>query len=565
MNLLAIYHNPKSNYAYAFSSRELHLRIRTEKNDIKEVFVYIALKHVWEEKKKYRMKKIASDRLYDYFQIEFPTDDARLGYYFELSDGKDTILYSESGFTKTFDDENSYLHYFQYPYINDIDVCKIPKWVHNGIFYEIFVERFCNGDKSNDPKTLTPWNERPTPKSFYGGDLEGIIKKLNYLKDLGINGLYLTPIFQSPSNHKYDTADYRTIDEAFGSKETLVRLVKEAHKKGIRVILDGVFNHCGFLFAPFQDVLKNQENSYYKDWFHIDKFPVSLDTPNYRYFSVCKTMPKLNTSNPGLKRYILDTVEYWTRETCIDGWRMDVSDEVDHTFWRDFRKLVKGINNNAVIIGENWHNAYPWLMGEQFDSVMNYPVTKSCIQYFGTKEINAKLFACDLYKYLMNNYEQVNYAMFNLLDSHDTKRFLTWCSGDTRRLKCAVMFLFCYVGMPCIYYGSEIGIEGEGDPDCRRTFDWNENNWDKDLFNFCKKIIELRKNEKCLQYGKVKMYAEDDVFYLERTYGSVKITAVINNTDVEKKIKPLGEVLLSTEKTSNDKLTPFSGCIYRKL
>lgn len=563
MNLLAIYHNPKSNYAYAFSNRELHLRIRTEKNDIKEVFVYIALKHAWEEKKKYRMEKIASDRLYDYFQFNFPTDDARLGYYFELSDGNDSIIYSESGFSKTFDDENSYLYYFQYPYINDVDVCKIPKWVHNSIFYEIFVERFCNGDKSNDPKDLTPWNELPTPKSFYGGDLEGIIQKLDYLSDLGINGLYLTPIFQSPSNHKYDTADYRTIDEAFGSKETLIRLVKEAHKKGIRVILDGVFNHCGFLFAPFQDVLKNQENSYYKDWFHIDKFPVSLDTPNYRCFSFCKTMPKLNTSNPGLKRYILDTVEYWTRETCIDGWRMDVSDEVDHTFWRDFRRLVKSINNNAVIIGENWHNAYPWLMGEQFDSVMNYPVTKSCIEYFAANKIDAEFFACDLYKYLMNNYEQINYSMFNLLDSHDTKRFLTLCRGDTRKFKCAVMFLFCYVGMPCIYYGSEIGIEGEGDPDCRRTFDWDESHWNKDLFSFFKSVIKLRKKEKCLQYGKVKMYAENGVFYLERTYGNEKLIAAINNTDTEREISSLGEIQISTEKHCENILMPFSGCIYR--
>lgn len=566
MNLEAIYHSGKSNYAYAFNDHELHIRLRTAKNDVSEVFVYIALKHLWHEKKKYAMRKVASDRLFDYYQFNYVTDDTRLGYYFELSDGKSTVIYSESGFSETFDDENSYLHYFQYPYINDIDVCKVPDWVHEAVFYQIFVDRFYNGDKSNDPENLSAWNELPTPKSFYGGDLEGIIQKLGYLEDLGINGIYLTPIFKSPSNHKYDTADYRMVDEAFGDKETLKRLVSKAHEKGIRIILDGVFNHCGFLFAPFQDVLKNGDRSYYKDWFHIDSFPVSTDPVNYRVFSQCPYMPKLNTSNPDLKKYIFDTVEYWTRETGIDGWRLDVSDEVDHCFWRDFRKLVKGINKDAVIIGENWHNAYPWLMGDQFDSVMNYPLTKSCVEFFAQGKINAELFVCDLYHYLMRYYDQVNYTMLNLLDSHDTVRFLTCCGNDKRKLKLAVLFLHCYVGIPCTYYGSEIGLAGKGDPDCRRTFDWNEDHWDKELRDFYKKVIKIRKTHQSLKAGTIKMHADGGLVFIEREADSEKTLVILNNTENSRPVTlPCGEAteLLSGRSYKNKAtIPPMSGYIF---
>lgn len=571
MNLQALYHQPKSNYAYAYSETELHIRLRTAKNDCSKVMLVISLKHIWSDKKKYEMNKVASDRYFDYYQYDYVTDDPRLGYYFELSDGEKTLIYSESGISKTFDDEYAYFHYFQFPFINPIDLHRVPEWVHEAVFYQIFVERFCNGDTRNDPQPLTLWKELPKPKSFYGGDLQGIINKLDYLQDLGINVLYLTPIFQSPSNHKYDTTDYRKIDEAFGDKETLCQLVSQAHQKGIRVILDGVFNHSGYLFAPFQDVLKNGENSEYKDWFHIRSFPVSCNPLSYRTFGTTPEMPKLNTSNSELKKYLLDTVAFWTKETGIDGWRLDVSDEIDHNFWRAFRKAVKGINSDAVIIGENWHNAYPWLMGDQFDSVMNYPVTKACVQFFAMQKDNAQDFADNLSGFLMWNSEQVNFAMLNLLDSHDTMRFLTWCGGNVERFKLAVLFLFSYIGIPCTYYGSEIETQGNGDPDCRRTFDWNETHWNQELYKFYKHIILIRKEQKALQYGSITLYAKDDVFFLKRTYEKQVIVTVINNTALPKTIslncQKAEDILTQTEyegSLNNLFLTmsPYSGSMY---
>lgn len=565
MNLQALYHNPKSNYAFAYNNHELHIRLRTAKDDCKFATLVIAKKHAWMEKQKFQMKKVATDRYFDYYQYNYITDDPRLGYYFLISDGRATHVYSESGVTETFDDQYAYFHYFQYPFINPIDVHTIPEWVHGAVFYQIFVERFCNGDRSNDPQNVAPWSELPKPKSFSGGDLQGILEKLDYLKELGINGLYLTPIFESPSNHKYDTTDYRKIDPSFGNKDLLCKLVKQAHEKGIRIILDGVFNHSGYFFAPFQDALKNGVQSKYADWFHFLEFPENDGSPKYRCFGTSANMPKLNTSNPQLKKYLLDTVAYWMKETGIDGWRLDVSDEIDHQFWRDFRKLVKGINPEAVIIGENWHNSYPWLMGDQFDGVMNYPVTKSCIQFFASQEISAEEFAENLSSSLMWNSDQANFSMLNLLDSHDTMRFLTWCQGDKKKLMLAILFLFSYVGIPCTYYGTEIGMEGNGDPDSRRTFDWDESHWDKDLLTFYKRIISFRKKCKPLQYGNIQMWANDGAFYLEREYGNEKVLTVLNNTGEDKNILlPPGKAIewVTTEKTADmhtEFLKPFGG------
>lgn len=567
MNFQGLCHIEKSNYAYAYSSCELHLRLRTAKNDCTAVSVVIARKHVWSEKKAYPMEKVATDRYFDYYQYNFTTDDPRLGYYFLISDGKQTLVYSESGVSKTFDDQYAYLHYFQYPFINPIDVHHVPDWVHEAVFYQIFVERFCNGDQSNDPEKLSAWNELPTSNSFYGGDLQGIISRLDYLQGLGINGLYLTPIFESRSNHKYDTADYRKVDPAFGDTETLCRLVSEAHKRGIRVVLDGVFNHCGENFAPFQDVMENGSKSKYAEWFHFLQYPDDGKKARYRTFSDCGYMPKLNTSNPGMKKYLLDTVTGWMRTTGIDGWRLDVSDEVDHEFWRSFRNAVKAVNPEAVIIGENWHDARPWLEGDQFDGVMNYPVTKACIRYFATQELNAELFSADLSCCLMWNSAQANFSMLNLLDSHDTMRFLTWCGGDKRRMKLAVLFLFSYVGIPCTYYGSEIGMEGKGDPDSRRTFNWDKSTWDTGLWDFYHSAMMLRRENTALQRGDVRMWAKDDIFYLKRFDDAQTILTVLNNTGNQKIFRLPGsvsaEVLLKSGEISDGRLEPFSGAVLK--
>lgn len=578
LNLQAICHIQKSNYAYAYKKDELHIRLRTAKDDCTQVKLVISEKHRWSEKTSYEMKKVASDHLFDYYQYCYDATNSRLGYYFEISDGQDTLIYSESGFSKTYDDMNAYFHYFQFPYINEVDVHQVPAWVNETVFYEIFVERFCNGDSENDKKELCTWGEKPGPHSFYGGDLQGILDRLDYLEELGVNGLYLTPIFSSPSNHKYDIYDYEKIDPMFGDKELLCKLVEEAHKKGIRIILDGVFNHCSWYFTPFQDVILHGEKSKYKDWFYIRSFPITrytseevsdysqpldLSQLNYSIFGTSPNMPKLNTENKELRKYLFDTVAYWTKEAKIDGWRLDVSDEVSHDFWRKFRKVVKDINPEALILGENWHNAYPWLQGDQFDGVMNYPFTKSAIQYFAMGEKDAKDLAADLSEYLMWNSRQVLVSMLNLLDSHDTVRFLTWCNGDERKLKMALMLMFTYIGMPGIYYGTEIGMTGNGDPDCRKTFDWERSNWNEELFEFTKQLVKLRKTMKSLKYGDIQIYAKDEVFYLKRQYEEETLVTILNITQSEKEIELQDNktYLLSTGDMKNNIILPLTGVI----
>lgn len=542
MNIEALCHIPKSNYAYAYSDQELHIRLRTAKDDMEQVNLVFSHKYDWNKRlKKYPMKKILSDRYYDYYQYEIKSEDFRIGYYFELNDRNQSLYYTEAGIVKEFDHNQAYCYFFQYPYVNPTDVHTQPDWIHDAVFYQIFVERFHNGDTENSPPHLSDWSSEPKPRSFFGGDLQGIIDKLDYLEELGINGLYLTPIFQSPSNHKYDTVNYFEIDSYFGNKEVFGKLVQQAHEKGIRIVLDAVFNHCSNSFPPFLDVAEKGKASKYYDWFIIDGDTVKTDPPNYTMFGFVGYMPKFNTANPELKEYLLSSVRYWTTEFDIDGWRLDVSDEIDHQFWREFRTLVKGLKKEAIIIGENWHDAYPWLMGDQFDSVMNYPVTKKCLDFFAKEQIDALTFEQQLSSYLMRYPDQVNEAMLNLLDSHDTERFLYSAGGRKEALRNAAAFLFAYKGMPCTYYGTETGMTGAHDPGCRKGFDWNRKNWDMELFELYKKLIVIRKAEKALQYGELSFLSTKQLFVMKRKYENEAVVIVINQTKEEQLLRVAAE------------------------
>ena len=220
------------------------------------------------------------------------------------------------------------------------------------------------------------------------GTLKESLNILDYLEELGINGIYFTPIFHAYSNHKYDTIDYREIDPQFGTKETLKTLIEECHKRNIRVMLDAVFNHSGYYFLPFQDLLEKGEKSKYKDWFHPHSFPLKGgERPNYETFGFFESMPKLNTANPEVKKYLLEVSAYWIEEFDIDGWRLDVANEVDQPFWREFRKTVKNIKPDLYILGEIWHDSMPWLRGDQFDAVMNYPFTNHVFRLVASQTI----------------------------------------------------------------------------------------------------------------------------------------------------------------------------------
>lgn len=531
MNREALYHCPKSNYAYPYTTTDIRIRFRTAKDDIKEVRLYYGVKYDWGNKTYRMMEKIGSDEYFDYYQYNIKQEDTRLGYYFKVTDEEETIYYTEAGILDSFDDKRAHCLFFQYPSVHDVDLPHKPDWYSDAIFYQIFVERFANGNPEISPKNTVDWDSNPAPKSFYGGDLEGIRKNLSYLEQLGINAIYLTPIFESPSNHKYDTVDYMEIDSHFGEKETFHRLVKEAHQKGIRIMLDAVFNHCSEKFSPFQDVLEHGEDSKYKDWFRIKEFPVNMETPNYEMFAKVPYMPRFDTTNPEVKQYLFDVVRYWTTTFDIDGWRLDVADEPDHSFWREFRNVVKEIDKDLIIVGEVWHDSMPWLQGDQFDTVMNYPIMHQAIHYFAEETIDARKFSEVLTMQLMKYPDLINEMMFNLLDSHDTERFLYMCKEKSEYLMNAAAFQFGYLGTPCVYYGTEIGISGGYDPGCRRGFNWKREEWNTKLYNWYQKLIAIRKQEDTLRYGTVSFQSTKELFVMKRSYQKTDIYVVINQTN----------------------------------
>jgi glycosidase len=423
-----------------------------------------------------------------------------------------------------------------------------PDWVKHAVFYQIFPDRFANGDPSNDPENVQPWGSTPNFHNFMGGDLQGIIDRLGYLADLGITALYLNPIFQATSNHKYNTFDYLRIDPHFGDLATFHRLIAAAHARGIRVVLDGVFNHCGRGFYAFHDILENGGNSPYLSWFHIDEFPINPydgDKPaNYRTWWDFRSLPKFNTDHPPTRRYLLDVARYWI-EQGADGWRLDVPNEIaDHEFWREFRAVVRAANPQAYIVGEIWSDATPWLDGTQFDGVMNYLFRDLCRDFFARGSIGADAFGAGIDRLLGLYPRAATEVLLNLLGSHDTARFLTEANGDRARLRLATLFQMTFPGAPCVYYGDEVGLDGGGDPLCRGCFPWDEAAWDRDLLEWTRRCIALRHAHPALRTGAylpLLEWAAVNVFAFARWDDREQLVVALNNRHLARTVDlPLG-------------------------
>jgi cyclomaltodextrinase / maltogenic alpha-amylase / neopullulanase len=534
MNKHAIYHVTDVPYAYGVDEKTLFVRIRTANTDVKKAIIYYKDRYDWENPfKAEEMLLSESDELFDYFEAEISVEENRYRYYFELQDKNDkSIFLSERGLTEDIREPKEQ-GAFQFAYLNPADIYKSPAWAQEGIVYQIFPDRFNNADKSNDPEGTLQWGEPVTTTSMFGGDLQGIIDKLDYIEELGVNLLYLTPIFQSSSNHKYNTSDYYAVDKAFGDIDKAKELVDKCHERGMRIVFDAVFNHSGDDFFAFEDVVKNGRKSRYKDWFYIKEFPVDKEKVNYLTFANnVWRMPKLNTENPEVVEYLLKVAEYWIKEIGIDGWRLDVCDEVDHAFWRKFRKTVKKANPEALIIGEIMHEASAWLRGEQLDSIMNYPFKHLSMDFFAKRIIDAEEFDSGLTDNRVIYMKKINNNMFNLIGSHDTARFLTECGEKTERLKLAAAFQYTYIGMPYIYYGDEVGMVGANDPDCRRCMIWDKEKQDRDLFVFYKNLNKIRKENKSLVYGDFKtVYKENNVMAFKRVFNNDEIVVILNNSD----------------------------------
>ncbi len=398
------------------------------------------------------------------------------------------------------------------------------------------------GILANDPEGTLAWgSEDPNRQNFFGGDLQGVIDKLDYLEDLGINGIYFCPIFEASSNHKYDTIDYLKIDPAFGDAETFKKLVDECHRRGMKVMLDAVFNHIGDSSPQWQDVLKNGEDSKYVDWFHINEFPASYKRGEnfedayditYDVFAANPHMPKLNTANPEVQDYLLNIARYWIEAFDIDAWRLDVANEVDHAFWKKFRIICDEAKKDFYILGEIWHSSQNWLQGDEFHAVMNYAFTDAIMGYFVKNELSLSKMVSEMNNQLMLYRDQTNQMQFNILDSHDTPRLLTEANEDKDIMKQAMAFTYIQPGVPCLYYGDEIGLTGGMDPDCRKCMVWEEEKQDRNLHRFVKELNGIRKEQqKILSEGTVywrQVSEESGVIILERMLGGEVIRGAFN-------------------------------------
>jgi len=374
----------------------------------------------------------------------------------------------------------------------------LPGWVKDAVFYEIFPDRFNNGDKQNDPPDVSRWGDPPTRDNFFGGDLQGILDKLDYLEELGITALYLTPIFKANTNHKYDTADYLEIDPAFGSIELLKKLVSKAHNKGIRVVLDGVFNHCGYDFWAFQDVRKNGATSRFAQWFFPQSFPIQNEPPNYSACFGAGDLPKLNTTNPDVIDYLLKVGTYWIEKCDIDGWRLDTAWKVPMDFWRAFRERIKNKKPDAYIVGEVFRYMEHWVRGDTLDATMNYCLRDQILYFCSGEYADSEDFDYDN-RCLQAIYGATAPYQLNVLDSHDRMRLMTYYENDIHRIIMAVVFNFTYMGAPLVYYGDEIGMHGGNDPDCRRTMIWDESEWNGEINTLYRTLIQVRNTHPALR------------------------------------------------------------------
>lgn len=524
MNIPAVTHRGRGIDCYPLDEHTFRIRLTTAKGDFDRAEIcYCMNKYAWStQRQTLPLPRIADDDTLDYYQIDLTGDDTRLCYLFLLYYNSECFYFSEEGLSRTYDFERAYYTFFQYPYIFPCNVHRHIPWTDTTVMYQIFPERFANG-MGEKPYITAPWDATPTPRMYLGGDLPGVTQHLDYLSDLGVNCLYFTPIHPSPTNHKYSIVDYYDVDAGFGGQAAFRELVQAAHARGMRVLLDGVFNHCSEHHPFFEDVKRCGKASPYYDFFLIDGDFPSREKGNYRTFGFSSDMPKLNTGIPAVIDYFCGVGAWWIREFGIDGWRLDVMDEISDDFLRAFRKAVKAANPDALILGEAWHDPRAWLAGDELDGVMNYGLTKALIDYLVDGVLTARQAASRLTRLFFRTTSISARMMMNLLDSHDTDRFLTLLRGDRQRLKLALCLLFFFPGMPCVYYGDEIGMTGGYDPDCRKGFIWDETAWDAELRRHVQLLARLKTGGR-LAGDVIRISASDDVLTLERE----ELTLLIN-------------------------------------
>lgn len=608
------------------------VKIRTAKDNIEEVYLCY-------DEKRQKLKIESSDELFDYYAGVIELKEEPISYYFELRLGNLVCYYNKKGVIR---DPESYYNYKIIPGF------KTPDWAKGAVMYQIFVDRFNNGDTTNDvvdneyyyvgklAKQVKDWEKMPDTdgiREFYGGDLQGVIDKLDYFDDLGVEVIYLNPIFVSPSNHKYDTQDYDYVDPHYGkiiidegealpedakdnvkatkyisriaettnleaSNDLLANFVTEAHNRDIKVVLDGVFNHCGSFnkWLDKEEFYAHSHNyetgaylkkeSPYNTYFYFHNKDAWPNNNQYDGWWGYDTLPKLNyEGSPKLYNYVMEIAKKWVSDPYnIDGWRLDVAadlgytKEFNHQFWRDFRQSVKDANPEALILAEHYGDPSDWIQGDQWDTVMNYDAFMEPVTWFLTgMQKHSDEFRPDLLGNYRSFFDAMTHNMsrfhsqslqvaMNELSNHDHSRFLTRTNHQVGRvadvgheaankgvnkgiMKEAAVIQMTWPGAPTIYYGDEVGLCGWTDPDNRRSFPWG--NEDMDLYNVHKELIAIRRTYESLRTGSLKMiYGEHNIISYGRWDKDSKIVVIINNSDTRREVKvPVWEIGVTDQDT----------------
>ena len=569
MEYSAIYHDMDKRFCYAIDKDLFVIRVQVKKDDMKEIILHCEDKYIPMECKDTRktilMKKIATSQFHDYYEAQLQMHLICLRYYFEFTDTQgEKIYYGNYEFSKECITNRDRM--FDCPQnLREEEMFEVPDWAANKVVYQIFPARFAASQQVDKEQ----WYKAPiSSMDDLHGDLRGIIEHLDHVQNLGIDVLYMTPIFKSNSSHKYDTIDYYQIDPSFGTTEDLRELVQEAHKRGMKIVMDAVFNHTGREFFAFEDIMEKGEKSKYLDWYYIEKFPLKSERgeiPNYKCFGYYGGMPKLNLKNPEVEKFITDVACYWIKECNIDGWRMDVGDEISHYFWKNFRRAVKAVKKDMLIIGEIWHYAGDFLEGDEWDTVMNYPFYLNLIDLLADEKIQVSQFIQNL-GYLKGRLNKKCYPlMWNLIDSHDTARFLHLCNGNKKKQHLAAAFQLLLPGMPMIYYGDEYAMPGANDPDCRRGMYWDEEYQDKEMYEWYKRLIQVRKSHACIVEGELAGIVTEDeegTVVLIRKNGEETIAMIFNCSSSAKKFNEYTEKYnLLTENTFDGKVEGFDAAV----
>ena len=552
-----------------------NIRIHTQ-TDIADVWLFLEDPDL----RPMQLKCLAETARYKFWEIQVKFNLENVKFSFgATTDKKLNIYYGTSGIANFISPSEKWF-YSEKNFKRHL----VPDWVYGGVMYQIFPERFNYSDTNSLFEEKVEWGSTPKRLEFQGGDLYGIIDKLDYIKNLNVNILYLNPIFLSGSTHRYDTWDHFKVDPKLGGEKALEKLIDELHARKMKIIFDTSLNHVHPKHFAFQDIIKNGEKSKYKDWFTIYEYPVHLKyrphlyentykvgwdgnekeykqylektfleteipvknidddgpivEPSYKSWWGVPDMPKINYSCEDARKWALDVTSFWINKFNIDGWRMDVAKEIDLLFWKDFRNIAKDSNQNVLLFSEIFGDTSQWLQGDMFDGTMNYSFRESMVDYFATKRMSISEFSDSLANlYFMYSFKALSSCQ-NLLSSHDVKRFLNRCS-DVSSIYGPIFMQATFPGIAGIYYGDEIGLNGGNEPNNREAFPWNdEDSWDFNLQNYIREIMNIKSSNNILKYGNFQLLPnQNDAIVFRRALGDKSLLCIFNRSEDQKNIK----------------------------